>query len=308
MKIVVCCATPRGLCCLERIAERVPEAELAVMSFPEAPGEPPFLEDIRAAATARGAPFHVSRRLEEPELQPLWAEPVDLLLAIHWRTLLRPEVFRRPLRGSFTLHDSLLPAYRGFSPTVWAMIHGEERVGATLFEIGEAVDDGDMVDQRAVPVGRDETIAEVMDKVTGAYLELIDRNLEGLLCGTAPRRRVDASQASFTCRRVADDNRVAWSAPTRRVHDLVRAVTRPYPGAFTTLCGERLTIWSASPIDPAPAYVGRVPGRVVGVRAGEGAVVLTGDGCLLVREVQLEGGEPRRADELLRSLSITLGR
>ena len=202
----------------------------------------------------------------------------------------------------------MLPAYRGFAPTVWAMINGEEVVGATLFAMSEAPDDGDLVDQEAVAVGPEETVAEVMEQVSAAYVALLERNLSGLLAGTAVRRRPDPLGISFTCKRLPEDNRIDWSAPTRRIHDLVRAVTRPYPGAFTTVDGARLTIWSASRLEPAPHFVGRVPGRVVELRPGAGAVVLTGDGCLLVREVQREGEPARRADELLRSLSLTLGR
>jgi methionyl-tRNA formyltransferase len=178
----------------------------------------------------------------------------------------------------------------------------------TLFEMVDQVDAGDIVDQVPVPIGPDDAIGEVMEAVTGRYLELLERNLPALLAGKAPRRPQDHSLATFTCKRLPEDNRIDWSAPTQRIHDLVRAVTRPYPGAFTTLQGRPLRVWRTRRLERSPRYVGRVPGRVVETIPGEGAVVLTGDGALLVTEVQEEGKEPACASSSLDRPSLTLGR
>jgi methionyl-tRNA formyltransferase len=145
-----------------------------------------------------------------------------------------------------------------------------------------------------------------MERVTAAYLGLLERNLAALLEGTAGRRETDASAATRARRRVPADNAIDWSLPAVRVHDLIRGVTCPYPGAFTTLGGRELRVWSAARLERAPGDVGP-PGRVQEVRPGEGAVVSTGDGALLVREVQLEGEGPRNASEVLTSPSMVLG-
>ncbi len=306
-RVALLCATRRGLLVLRRLVELLPDADLLVFSFREEPGEPPFLDEIRDCATAAGARFHETRNVGSTALAGLWeSEPVDLLLAVSWRYMVPPRVYERARRGAFVFHDSLLPTYRGFAPTVWAIVNGEAQTGVTLFHMVEGVDAGDIVDQQSVPIGPHDTIAELLERVTAVYVELLGRNLHALLDGTAPRRPQPHELATYTCRRSAEDNRIDWRAPTRATYDLVRAVTRPYPGAFTTLDGRRLRVWDARPARDGQRYVGRVPGRVVAVE-DEGVVVLTGDGALLLREVQLDDEAPQRAAALLKPPSTTLG-
>ncbi len=305
MRIVLLCATRRGYRVLERLIEIAPDADLTVFSFREEAHEPPFLDDIRALAEAHGTQFHEARRVGGR--REFWdTTPVDLMLVVSWRYLIPAEIYRRPTRGTFVFHDALLPAYRGFAPTVWAIINGEDHTGATLFEIADEVDSGDIVAQQRVPITADATIAEVLEDVTQAYLWLLEDKLPALLAGTATRSAQDQTQATFTCKRLPEDNRIDWTQSTPRIYNLIRAVTTPYPGAFTSLAGRKLTIWAAHPVERR--YIGRVPGRVVEIKPGEGSVVLTGDGALLVTEVQLEGEARARAADVLNSLTQTLGR
>lgn len=309
MLIALLCATERGRRFLNKLFELSPQSEIVVFSFREESWEPPFLDDIRRLAAVRGALFHEARDVGGASLREFWERwPVDLLLAVNWRYLVPPAVYRRPRLGSFVFHDSLLPEYRGFSPTVWAMINGEDHTGVTLFEMSERADAGDIVDQRRVPIDVDDTIAEVTERVTHAYLGLLEQNLPVLLAGSAPRKPQDAARATFACKRMPDDNEIDWSAPTARVRDLIRAVTRPYPGAFTYLRGHRLRVWAAEMPRDERRYVGRIAGRVVQIRPGEGVVVLTGDGSLLIKEVQLDGGDAVRAADVITSVGENLGR
>ena len=307
MRAVILCATARGLRFVRRFAELLPGAELVVFSFPEAPGEPPFLEAIRAATAEAGGELVVARDVGSRDCERLWAEAPDLLFAVSWRYLVPRRIFHRPRLGAFVFHDSLLPAYRGFAPTVWAIVNGEAATGVTLFEMTDEVDAGDIVDQLAVPIGPDDTIAEVMERVTVGYLATLERNLPALLAGSAPRRAQDHTRASFACKRMPQDNRIDWSLPTQRIYDLVRGVTRPYAGAFTVLSGRELKVWRARRLAPEPRWVGRVPGRVAEVRPGEGSIVLTGDGALLLTEVQPCGEGPVCASQILDRPSLTLG-
>jgi methionyl-tRNA formyltransferase len=231
---------------------------------------------------------------------------VDLLVAVGWRYLVPKEVYTKARLGAYVFHDSLLPEYRGFSPTVWAIVNGEDHTGATLFAITEAVDAGDIVDQERVSIGPTETIATVMNRVNEAYLRLMVKNLPRLLDGTAPRHPQDHSRATYTCRRKPEDNRIPWQIGTREILNLIRGVTSPYSGAFTSLNGRKLMVWAAELLPDAPKYIGRIPGRVVEVRPGVGAVVLTGNGALLLTQVQVEGEPVVSADKLLTSLSLTL--
>jgi methionyl-tRNA formyltransferase len=158
-----------------------------------------------------------------------------------------------------------------------------------------------------VDIGPDDDISIVMERVTEAYVELLEENTPALLTGTAVMRAQEESEATYCCKRVAEDNRIDWHRSTSVVYNLIRAVTSPYPGAYTEWNGELLRIWAARPLASPHRYVGRSPGRVVEVRPGCGVVVLTGDGELLVSEVQLGDGPRACAADLLNRLSITLG-
>ena len=309
MRIALLCATHRGYRCLEALRRVIPEAELVVISFREDRYEPPFLDDLRRLASTMGAHFIEARNVADPALATFWeTTPIDLMLCISWRYLIPRCIYVRPRLGTYIFHDSLLPEYRGFAPTVWAIVNGEKRTGATLFAVDDAVDAGDIIDQREVVIGPDNTIAEVMEAVTGIYLAMIKDSIPRILSGAVKPRPQNQSMATFTCKRLPEDNCIAWDDTTARVYNLIRAVTRPYPGAFTTLAGKKHIVWGARRVSVPPKYVGRVPGRVVEVQAGIGSVVLTGDGALLLTELQCEGQEARRADLVLDRITLTLGR
>lgn len=306
MHIVIACATLRGLTVLERLSDLAPNATISVFSFPEEPHEPPFLAAIEAFCASRNHAICVTRKIHGSDSADFWLNnPVDLMFSVAWRYMIPAEIFLKPRFGTFVFHDSLLPRYRGFAPTPWAIINGETSTGATLFEISEQMDEGPVVGQCEVPIGPDDTIADVMSGVTKAYVELLERHLPDLAEGKAVRMAQDESQATYTCKRLPDDARIDWSAATASIYNLVRGSTRPYAGARTMLDGKPLTIWSARPLEGRD-YVGRVPGRVVQVIPSQGVAVLTGDGVLLVEEVQLENTPPQAASEVLNRLSATL--
>lgn len=306
--IALACASNRGLLFARHLRELAPEAELTLFSFREEPWEPPFLADIEHFAAESGARLIETRHLHANAHADFWNEtPPDLLFAVGWRYLLPACVFERPRLGSWIFHDSLLPRFRGFAPTVWAMINGEQQAGATLFRLSTEhhdVDSGPILDQSAVPIGPEDDISKVMQRVTQTYLDLLERNLSTLLNGTARPTEQDESLATYTCKRVPEDARIDWRRTAREIHNLIRASSRPYPGAFAELNGERITIWRAAPVE-GRRYVGAVPGRVIERRHGQGVVVLTGDGALLLAEVQREGESPCSGDVIARRISDT---
>ena len=305
--IVLLCATHRGERVLERIATLVPHARLTVVSFREESWEPPFFERIGELATRLGASFHESRTLQLPTLRAeLERNPPDLLIAVSWRYMVSDDIRQSARLGAFLFHDSLLPRYRGFAPTRWAMLNGERETGVTLLEMAAELDRGRILDQLAVPIAADESIGPVMERVTDEYLSVMERNLPALLKGGGRRTVQDESQATYGCRRMPEDDRIDWSRTTEQLHNLIRASSRPYPGAFTYFEKSRLTVWTASRSN-LPRYTGTVPGRIAEIRSGEGVIVLTGDGALLLREVQLEGRTACRADEVLTKFAATLG-
>lgn len=308
MRVILLCATSRGHLVLKRLTRLVNGSELIVFSFPEEPWEPPFLKNIQETTLQAGGKFFQARQIGADKWSSFWeSTAADLMIAVNWRYMVPCEVFQRPKLGSFVFHDSLLPEYRGFSPTVWAMINGENHTGVTLFEMSETFDAGDIIDQEAVAIDPDATIDLVTEEVTQTYLRLLSKNWERLVSGDAPRRPQDPTRATYTCKRLPEDNRIDWSLPTNRIYDLIRAVTSPYSGAFSTMDGRTIRIWSAQRIHEPLNYVGRTPGRIVQVLPGEGSLILTGDGQLLLKTVQLEGSTAVCASEILQSVGQTLG-
>ena len=308
MRVILLCATRRGRDFLGKLSDLLPDAELAVFSFREEPGEPPFLDDIRRLAHSRRAEYFEAADVGRPELKGFWeSTPGDLMLVVSWRRMIPARLYNRPRLGTYVFHDSLLPRYRGFSPTVWAIANGEDHTGVTLFRIADEADAGDIVDQQKVPIGPDDTIGIVRDRVTRAYLEILERNLPALLRGNAPARPQDPARATTAPRRTPEDNRIDWSAPADCTHNLIRAVTHPYPGAFTTLEGRTLRIWAAKPWGGRPFPDRALPGEVFEVQTGAGVGVRTGDGALFVTEVQREGDSTACAADILNRAGARLG-
>lgn len=238
--------------------------------------------------------------------ETIGAEEIDFLLTTGYRRIIPSRVYGMCARGALGSHFSLLPRYRGFAPINWAVLNGETETGVTLFHLVAEMDAGDVVAQEPVEIGPDETAGEVMERALGRYLGLLEAHLPAVLAGTAPRRPQDEAGATYTCARRPEDGRIDWSWPARRVHDLVRALSHPYPGAFTTHAGRRLLVWRTRLLDTPPRYVGIVPGRVVGV-SGDSVRVLAGDGVIELLLVQPEGGEEVPAGRVIRSIRDTLG-
>ena len=309
MKIVVLCATHRGYLFLKKLHEIAPDAELIVFCFRETAWEPPFLEKIQQLTDKIRGTFYEARSVSHQKWETFWNDTdIDLMFMVSWRYIVPKQIYERPRLGTYVFHDSLLPKYRGFAPTVWAIINGETQTGVTLFQIEEEIDSGDIVAQQVVPIEQGETINDVIENVTLAYLNLLEENFASLANGTPELKRQDHSKATFTCKWLPEDSEIDWSQSSETIYNLIRATTRPYPGAFTFLDGKKLIIWSATVPDNPQQYVTQIPGRIVAFRENEGATILTGDSVLLLQVVQLEGEEDCPAESLLNRPSITLGR
>lgn len=158
----------------------------------------------------------------------------DFLFSFYYRQMLGPQLLAIAPRGALNMHGSLLPKYRGRAPVNWAILNGETETGVTLHYMEKRADTGAIVDSEAVPILPDETAFEVFQKVTQAAETVLNRSLPLLIAGTAPARPQDLTQGSYFGRRTPEDGIIDWKAMSaKRVHDLVRAVAPPYPGAWT---------------------------------------------------------------------------
>jgi methionyl-tRNA formyltransferase len=190
---------------------------------------------------------------------------------------LKPELLALPRRGAYNMHGSLLPKYRGRAPVNWAVLHGERATGATLHRMVEKPDAGEIIAQQAVPILPDDTAREVFDKVTLAAELALDDILPRLIVGSAPHVMPDLKQGNYFGGRKPEDGRIDWSKTAHEIHNLVRAVAPPYPGAFCDLAGHRLRLLRTM-IAPSDMAQGRPAGIFAEkdqlfARCGDGGVV-----------------------------------
>ena len=212
----------------------------------------------------------------------------DLMVVTGWTRLLSAELLSVPPRGVVGFHASLLPRYRGRAPVNWAILRGEARTGNTMMYLDAGTDTGDIIDQQAVPIGPDDTCATVYAKVGEAGADMLGRHLRTLLDGTAPRRPQGPADGPPLPKRTPGMGITDWNRPARAVHDWIRALTWPYPGAFGFLAGRKIMLW-ASALDSAGAA--GVAGEVVGWDE-DGVRVATADGAILLSSMSDAGDAP----------------
>jgi methionyl-tRNA formyltransferase len=272
----------------------------AVFTYEDDPDENCWFGSVAAIAREAGIPTHTTERINDPE----WVERIqklepDVVFSFYYRHLVGKKIRAIPRYGCINLHGSLLPRYRGRSPVNWMLVHGEERAGVTLHHMVAKADAGDIVDQEAVEVGIDDTALDLYRKLLGAGERVLERNLSAILAGTAPRKAQDESLATTFGGRTPEDGRIDWHWKARRVHDLVRAVSDPWPGAFCDTPRGRFMIWRTR-LEPAPPGAPALePGRVWLDREGS-CFVAAGDGTLrLLRFEPPEGVTLESGDSLL---------
>jgi methionyl-tRNA formyltransferase len=220
-----------------------------------------------------------------PIAQKIAALAPDFLFSFYYRRMLGPTLLSLPPQGALNMHGSLLPHYRGRAPVNWAILRGERTTGATLHYMVAKPDAGDIVAQQGVPILPDDTAREVFAKVVVAAEIALDGALPALLAGRAARRPNDVAQGSYFGGRTAEDGRIDWQCAARRIHDLVRAVAPPYPGALTTVAGLPARLLSTRVADDdAPRGPPRLHVRDAALYADCG-----GGGRLLVRELEVDG-------------------
>ncbi len=276
-----------GVVCLQELADQGAQL-LAVVTHRDDPGEAVWFASVVDWATARRIPVHAPEDPNTPEfvgrmrtLQP------DLLLSFYYRRLLAPALLAVPRLGALNLHGSLLPKYRGRAPLNWVLVRGETETGVTLHYMDARADHGDIVGRRAVPITVEDTALSLWRKLTAAGRALLAEEYPRIAAGCAARTPQDHAAATTFGRRSPADGLVDWERPARDIYNLIRAVTHPFPGAFTH-CGERrVFLWKARP--PTGEATAAPAGSLLGPGKGEGLRVAAGDGVLELLRVQAEG-------------------
>jgi methionyl-tRNA formyltransferase len=254
---------------------------VALITHEDNPNENIWFKTPALAAREKGIPVHTPERVGTPEwMERIAAMRPDLILSVYYRNMIGMKVLGLAPLGAFNMHGSLLPRYRGRAPVNWAVLNGESRIGMTLHRMVKEPDAGNIVDQEGVDIGPRDTAEQAFRKVLPCARRVLARQIGALLSGTAPETAQDASKATYFGGRKPEDGRIDWSKPSAAIFNLVRAVTEPYPGAFTDIGPARLMVWWAEPDSAAArAHVGK-PGEILSlaplvVGTGDGAIELT---------------------------------
>lgn len=248
--------------------------------------------DLGALARNAGIPVLEVANVNDPEpVRWIQSKMPDLLLVIGWTQLLKPALLRAPKVACLGFHASLLPYYRGRAPVNWAIINGESETGNTMITLEPEADTGDIVAQRKIPITDDDDCRTIYEKVGETEIEMLDEVLPLIRKGALPRRKQDDSKATVMPKRRPEDGVIDWRRSTREIFNWVRALTEPYPGAFSLLDGKKIWIWTAR-VEKNGAESGRgEPGKVILDPQGW-PLVATGDGWIRIVSAQREG-EPK---------------
>ncbi|GII94608.1 methionyl-tRNA formyltransferase [Sinosporangium siamense] len=269
-------------------------------------------DSVAELAERHGVPVLLRNRPDDEELMTRLTEArPDLIVANNWRTWIPPEIFSLPRHGTLNVHDSLLPAYAGFSPLIWALINGEQEVGVTAHMMDAELDAGDIVVQRAIPVGPKDTTTDLFHRTVDLIAPIVHESLELIASGRTAWTPQDRSKASFFHKRSIEDGNIDWTWPAEDIERLVRAQSDPYPNAFTHYKGERIRVLKAS---VSTGVYGGTPGRVF-IREGDGVVIVAGADArkgrsrgLVVERVRTEAGDDLPATDVFRTMGGYLGR
>lgn len=290
MSVVVLAYHEMGRACLRTLL-RCGAPVAAVFTYEDDPAEGGWFGSVAETARSAGIPTYTTEAINEPR----WVETVahlapDVVFSFHYRHMVKKPLREVPRYGAVNLHASLLPRYRGRSPLNWQLVHGERESGVTLHHMVARADAGDIIAQRRVPVGPDDTARELYRRLVSAAEQLLEEQLADILAGTAPRIPQDESLATCFGARSPEDGRIDWQRPAREIHDLVRAVTRPWPGAFSEVPGGRLQVWRSAPRSSVAGAPRLAPGEVW--RGAGSCFVGSGDGIveLIDFECSVPGG------------------
>ena len=269
-----------------------------VVTHQDNPNENIWFASVAELAHRHGIPVIMPVDPNQPEVvAQVAALAPDFLFSFYYRLMLKRDMLLTASRGAYNMHGSLLPKYRGRVPINWAIIHGETETGATLHAMTEKPDNGAIVIQKAVTIGIDDTAREVFDRVTDAAAHALDAALPSLVAGSAPHFSQDLREGGYFGGRKAEDGRIDFSWGALRIHNFVRALTRPYPGAFADLQGRRIVLWRTRLATGGPLANGG-PGDGASLLAADGAITLhCADGhALQVLEMEVNGQALGAAD------------
>lgn len=220
----------------------------AVFTYPDDPAEGGWFRSVAELASRNNIPVYSPKNINSP----VWVEKIrqlnpEYLFSFYYRDIVSDVLLQIPTKGCFNLHGSLLPKYRGRAPINWAIVEGETETGVTLHHMTQTPDAGDIICQQPVTIEEQDTAFSLYEKMVNTAGEMLDAWLPKIVSGNAPRTPQNSQNASYFGKRGPEDGLIDWNKSSIEIHNLVRAVTKPYPGAFTYRGQQKTLIWQTIP-------------------------------------------------------------
>lgn len=258
---------------------------------------------VKARARQAGLPVLQPDTLRDTTVvEAIAALGADIGVVAAYGKILPQTVLDLPRLGMINVHASLLPKYRGAAPVHRAVMAGESKTGVTIMRVVKALDAGAMLDTVERLIGPDDTSEDAERDLSTLGAALLVKTLDRLAVGPVAEQAQDESRATYAHRLTKDDGMVDWSRPAVAIHNQIRGL-HPWPHAFSYVDGQRLILlrstWSSDSVDAEP-------GTIVTAH-GDELRVATGEGTLLITELQAEGRRPGRTREFLAGRKLTAG-
>ncbi|EIB96382.1 bifunctional UDP-4-amino-4-deoxy-L-arabinose formyltransferase/UDP-glucuronic acid oxidase ArnA (plasmid) [Pantoea anthophila] len=274
----------------------------AIFTHNDVATENPFFGSVARLAAEHGIPVYAPDEANHP----IWLDRIrsmapEMIFSFYYRHLLSDEILQCAQKGAFNLHGSLLPKYRGRAPLNWALVNGERETGVTLHRMVKRADAGHILAQQAVAIDDHDNALTLHRKLISVAEQLLGDVLPRLRQGEVSEWPQDESQATRVGRRTAEDGRIDWNQPAQTIHNLVRAVTDPWPGAFAFAGSVRFIVWK-SRVHHEPHQAR--PGTVI---SKQPFLIACGEGALEIQTGQSEHGVYMNGSQLAQSLGMVPG-
>ena len=274
----------------------------AIFTHPDNAGENHFFGSVARLAAEQGITVYAPEDVNHP----LWVDRIqamapEVIFSFYYRNLIGNDILGLVPKGAYNLHGSLLPKYRGRAPLNWVLVNGEKETGVTLHRMVQRADAGDIVAQQAVTITDSDVALSLHRKLCSASQMLLGDVLPKIRSGQTQERAQDETQATYVGRRTPEDGRLDWEKPAQVLHNLVRAVSDPWPGAFGFVGTCQFIVWSSRVRSDLPAAK---PGTVLSVAP---LVIACGDGALEIVTGQSANGVYMQGTQLAPAMGLVAG-
>lgn len=276
---------------------------VGVFTHKDDPGESIWFNSVAELAASKGLPVFAPIDINHP----IWVQRIkemapDIIFSFYYRDMISAAILDIPPAGCLNLHGSLLPRYRGRCPINWVLVNGETETGVTLHYMTLRPDNGDIVCRKTIPIDADDTAQTLHAKAAQASARMLAEILPRIKNGTAPREPQDHSKATYYGGRKPEDGEIDWNKTAKEIRNLGRAVTSPYPGAFSYVGDRKCIFWKVAIMSESPPSAR--PGTIVST---DSLVIACGQGALRVDFAQPEGGVYMSGTQLALELGLVEG-